>query len=140
MNAAFHSALVGRVTRTHQGGKNMGARAMSKIFRKHLMKERWNKWHLHVRQLRFSIHVEIRTLTELERTSSSNRSNRSTSRSNSNYRSSPDTNGEYYSPSSIPSTTRKLLLMSIHHVVLSISMTLFCTALMDYHLCNEQRH
>lgn len=42
MNAAFHSALVGRVTRTHQGGKNMGARAMSKIFRKHLMKERWN--------------------------------------------------------------------------------------------------
>ena len=67
MNAAFHSALVGRVTRTHQGGKNMGARAMSKIFRKHLMKERWNKWHLHVRQLRFSIHVEIRTLTELWR-------------------------------------------------------------------------
>jgi hypothetical protein len=29
MGAAFHSVLINRVTRTHQGGKNMGARKYS---------------------------------------------------------------------------------------------------------------
>ena len=39
MGAAFHSVLVNRITRTHQGGKNMGARAMIKIIRKHMKME-----------------------------------------------------------------------------------------------------
>ena len=65
MGAAFHSVLVNRITRTHQGGKNMGARAMIKIIRKHMIKQKWKQWHLHVREQRLAIHVEIRTLTDL---------------------------------------------------------------------------
>jgi hypothetical protein len=39
--------------------------ALTKIITKHLMKERWEQWHRHVRELRFNLHVEVRWLTEL---------------------------------------------------------------------------
>ena len=38
----------------------MGARVLHKIIRKHVMKERWEKWHFHVREMRLQIMVEVR--------------------------------------------------------------------------------
>ena len=63
MGAAFHSVLIQRATRTRTSGKNMGAKAMVKIIVKHVIKERWEQWHQHVREIRLALHVEIRVLT-----------------------------------------------------------------------------
>ena len=63
MGAAFHSVLIQRATRTRTSGKNMGAKAMVKIIAKHVIKERWEQWHQHVREIRLALHVEIRVLT-----------------------------------------------------------------------------